>query len=31
VVEEEKGKQPLFLYVYTIANHFPWDYRFRPI
>jgi phosphoglycerol transferase MdoB-like AlkP superfamily enzyme len=30
VVEEEKGKQPLFLYVYTVANHFPWDYRFRP-
>jgi hypothetical protein len=29
-VAHEGGKQPLFLFVYTIANHFPWDYRFRP-
>ena len=28
-VAREGGKQPLFLFVYTIANHFPWDYRFR--
>ena len=28
-VAREKGKQPLFMFVYTIANHFPWDYRFR--
>ncbi|MEA2907795.1 MAG: hypothetical protein QOI12_5182, partial [Alphaproteobacteria bacterium] len=28
-VAQEKGKQPLFLFVYTIANHFPWDYRYR--
>jgi hypothetical protein len=26
----EGGKQPLFMFVYTIANHFPWDYRWRP-
>ncbi|PWB58680.1 MAG: phosphoglycerol transferase [Bradyrhizobiaceae bacterium] len=26
----ERGRQPLFLMVYTLANHFPWDYRFRP-
>jgi hypothetical protein len=26
----EGGKQPLFLFVYTLANHFPWDYRWRP-
>jgi hypothetical protein len=30
VVGENKNKQPLFLFVYTIANHFPWNYRFRP-
>lgn len=30
VIEKNKRKQPLFLFVYTIANHFPWDYRFRP-
>jgi hypothetical protein len=21
---------PLFLFVYTVANHFPWDTRYRP-
>jgi hypothetical protein len=30
VISENKNKQPLFLFVYTIANHFPWNYRFRP-
>jgi hypothetical protein len=30
VVAANKNKDPLFLFVYTIANHFPWDYRFRP-
>jgi hypothetical protein len=30
VIGENKNKQPLFLFVYTIANHFPWNYRFRP-
>jgi len=30
VVAENRNKQPLFLFVYTIANHFPWNYRFRP-
>lgn len=30
VVGENKNKDPLFLYVYTLANHFPWDYQFRP-
>jgi len=30
VVAENNNKQPLFLFVYTIANHFPWNYRFRP-
>jgi hypothetical protein len=27
---KERGQQPLFLFVYTAANHFPWSYRFRP-
>jgi len=22
--------QPAFMYVYLAANHFPWDYRYRP-
>jgi phosphoglycerol transferase MdoB-like AlkP superfamily enzyme len=26
----EGREQPLFLFVYTAANHFPWTYRFRP-
>lgn len=30
VVAENKNKDPLFLYVYTLANHFPWDYQYRP-
>jgi hypothetical protein len=30
IIERERGKAPLFLYVYTVANHFPWDKRLRP-
>jgi Sulfatase len=30
IVERERGNGPLFLYVYTVANHFPWDTRLRP-
>jgi len=30
VIAQNKNKQPLFLFVYTLANHFPWSYRFRP-
>jgi len=26
----ERGEGPMFLYVYLAANHFPWNYRFRP-
>jgi Sulfatase len=29
-IERERGEKPLFLFVYTLANHFPWDVRFRP-
>lgn len=27
---EAKGAQPIFMYVYLAANHFPWDVRLRP-
>jgi hypothetical protein len=30
LIGRERGSQPLFMMVYTLANHFPWDYRFRP-
>ena len=29
-IARERGKDPLFLLVYTAQNHFPWDFRFRP-
>jgi hypothetical protein len=29
IIERERGNGPLFLYVYTVANHFPWDTRLR--
>lgn len=31
IVRDERGRQPLFMMVYTAANHFPWDFRFRPL
>jgi hypothetical protein len=30
MIKSEHGKGPMFMYVYLAANHFPWDYRFRP-
>ena len=30
ILARERGHGPLFLYVYTVANHFPWDSRLRP-
>ncbi len=30
LIERERGTAPLFLFVYTMANHFPWNHRFRP-
>jgi hypothetical protein len=30
IIDRERGNDPLFLYVYTVANHFPWDTRLRP-
>ncbi|WP_407654412.1 sulfatase-like hydrolase/transferase [Bradyrhizobium prioriisuperbiae] len=26
----EKGTQPVFMFVYLAANHFPWEIKFRP-
>jgi hypothetical protein len=30
LIARERGDRPLFLFVYTTANHFPWNFRFRP-
>ena len=30
MIERERGKGPMFVFVYLAANHFPWDYRWRP-
>jgi len=29
MIERERARGPLFLYVYLTANHFTWDYPFR--
>ena len=28
--ERERAKGPTFFFIYLSANHFPWDYRWRP-
>jgi hypothetical protein len=30
ILDKERRNGPLFMKVYTAANHFPWTYRFRP-
>ena len=30
IIARERSNGPLFLFVYTVANHFPWDSRLRP-
>jgi hypothetical protein len=30
LIEKEGKEQPLFVFVYTVANHFPWNTVFRP-
>jgi phosphoglycerol transferase MdoB-like AlkP superfamily enzyme len=30
VLARERGKGPLFVFVYLAANHFPWTFRYRP-
>ena len=30
LMQKERGGQPLFLFAYTAANHFPWNFRYKP-
>ena len=30
LIERERDGKPLFVFVYTVANHFPWDDAYRP-
>jgi len=30
MIEREHAQSPMFIFVYLAANHFPWDYRYRP-
>jgi hypothetical protein len=30
MIERERDKGPMFLFVYLAQNHFPWNYRWRP-
>ena len=30
MIERERGNGPMFLFVYLAANHWPWNYRWRP-
>jgi len=30
VIGEQRGQGPVFVFVYLAANHFPWNYRYRP-
>jgi phosphoglycerol transferase MdoB-like AlkP superfamily enzyme len=30
LIGRERGAAPLFLFVYTAANHFPWNFRYKP-
>ena len=30
VIAQDRGKGPVFVFVYLAAIHFPWDYHYRP-
>ena len=30
VIAQERNNGPVFVFVYLTANHFPWDFRYRP-
>lgn len=30
MIAHERNRAPMFVFVYLAANHFPWDYRYRP-
>jgi phosphoglycerol transferase MdoB-like AlkP superfamily enzyme len=29
MIEHDRARSPMFIFVYLAANHFPWDYRYR--
>jgi hypothetical protein len=30
VIAQDRGQGPVFVFVYLAANHFPWNYHYRP-
>ena len=30
IIGRERAKGPLFIFTYLAANHFPWNFRYRP-
>ncbi len=30
MIEKGHARGPMFVFIYLAANHFPWDYRYRP-
>jgi hypothetical protein len=30
MIGQERARSPMFVFVYLAANHFPWDFRYRP-
>ena len=30
MIDQEYAHGPMFMFVYLAANHFPWDFRYRP-
>lgn len=30
MLEQHHNRGPMFIFVYLAANHFPWDFRYRP-
>jgi len=30
IIDRQRSNGPAFVYVYLAANHFPWDWRWRP-
>ena len=30
LMARERGDKPLFVFTYTAANHFPWNFRYQP-
>jgi hypothetical protein len=30
MIAKHRDAEPMFLFVYLAANHFPWDHRYRP-